>query len=65
MRRVRRLWGLVRHIDLTGECREVAAVLDARHADVEQLGERLREVERRNHFSPMVAAAIARAPREA
>ncbi len=50
--------------DTTDEGREALAHVDRRDADITRLGEHLRDVEARNHFSAMVRQAIARTPRE-
>lgn len=55
-----RRWWWRRHIDTTAEAKAHLARVEARDHEVAVLGEQLREVQRKNHFSPMVAAAITR-----
>jgi t-SNARE complex subunit (syntaxin) len=47
--------------DTSSEARACLAELEARHAQVTDLGRELRERQRRNHFSEMVVLAISRA----
>lgn len=50
--------------DTSTEARECLRRLEAHDADVARLAAELSEAQRRNHFSSMVAAAIARGARE-
>lgn len=53
-----RWWPHRGHETHTDEAREVLAHLRDRDAEVNQLGDELREAQRRNHFSELVTAAI-------
>jgi hypothetical protein len=50
--------------DTSGEAQAQLARLEGQDAEIAELGEELRETQRRNHFSGMVAAAITRAAQE-
>lgn len=50
--------------DTSDEAQRELAKLESHDAEVAALSERLRETQRRNHFSGMVAAALARARHE-
>ena len=49
-----------RHVDTTDEARACMDQLEQRDTEVHALGVELRAAQRRNHFSVMVNAAIAR-----
>lgn len=56
------LWRRTEHDN--DEARTELGKLHLQSPEVDRLGQELREAQRRNNFSPMVAAAIARVARE-